>query len=88
MLLDEPTSALDSETSKKIFEMILSENKENGRTIVMITHDIRKTLSADKVAVISDGAISEYDSPDSLLRKGGDYKSLFEAQSHVAEKQK
>lgn len=79
MLLDEPTSALDAETSKKIFNMILSENKDNGKTVLMITHDIQKSLSADKVAVIDDGVISEYGSPDFLLAKDGIFKSLFDA---------
>lgn len=84
MLLDEPTSALDAETSKKIFDMILSENKENGKTVLMITHDIRKSLSADKVAVINGGVISEYGSPDTLIKKDGKFRALYDTMAASA----
>lgn len=82
MLLDEPTSALDAETSKKIFDMLITENKEKNKTIVMITHDIKKAFVADKVVVINDGKIAECGKPTELLEKDGAFKSLFIAQEN------
>lgn len=79
MLLDEPTSALDAETSKKIFDMLLAENKEKNKTIIMITHDTKNAFVADKVVVINDGQITESGKPNELIKNGGAFKSLFMA---------
>lgn len=88
MLLDEPTSALDAETSKKIFDMLLAEKEEKGKTIFMITHDIKKAFIADKVIVISDGRVTEYGNPNELMENEGMFKSLFLAQENTRITQK
>lgn len=80
LLLDEPTSALDAETSKKIIDMLLAENKQKNKTIVMITHDIKKAFVADKVVVINDGNIVECGRAIDLLEKKGAFASLMESQ--------
>lgn len=80
MLLDEPTAALDAETSNKIFDMLLAESKTKGKTVLVITHDVKKTLAADKVIVINNGEIVEKGNPNKLLKKGGAFKSLYDAQ--------
>lgn len=82
MLLDEPTSALDAETAKNIIDMLITENKEKNKTIIMITHDIKKTLTADKVVVINDGMVTEYGKPTELIEKNGAFKSLFGVQEN------
>lgn len=81
MLLDEPTSALDAETSKNIFDMLSAESKENGKTIVAITHDIKKAFYADKVIVINEGNVAEYGYPNELLNTNGAFNSLYLAQN-------
>lgn len=82
MLLDEPTSALDAKTSKKIFDMLKSENETKGKTIVVVTHEIKKALYANKVIVINDGEIVEFGTPDELLAlENSMFKSLYDAQN-------
>lgn len=81
MLLDEPTAALDAETSKKIFDMLSAENRVNGKTILMITHDVKKAFYADKAVVINDGRIAEYGTPEELQKNGGLFNTLLAAQA-------
>ena len=58
LLFDEPTKGLDPE-SKKEFEKILSELKNNGKTIVVVTHDIEFAASnSDRCAMIFGGEIT------------------------------
>lgn len=58
ILADEPTGALDSRTSKEILEILEGLNKE-GKTIVMITHDMDIARKAKRVIKIKDGEIFE-----------------------------
>ena len=58
LLADEPTGALDSKTSKEILEIIKSLNDE-GKTIIMITHDMDIASQANRQIRIKDGKIYE-----------------------------
>lgn len=58
LLADEPTGALDSRTSKEILEILESLNKE-GKTIIMITHDMEIARRAKRLIRIKDGEIFE-----------------------------
>ncbi len=53
---DEPTGALDKENAKNIMG-IFSRIKENGTTIVMVTHDKEISQQADREILISDGRL-------------------------------
>lgn len=57
LLADEPTGNLDSENSKEIIKLLRQFNKENKQTVIIITHDERIALSADRVIEIGDGKI-------------------------------
>lgn len=57
LLADEPTGNLDSENSKEIIKLLRQFNKENKQTVIIITHDERISLSADRVIEINDGKI-------------------------------
>jgi len=56
LLADEPTGNLDSENSEKIFE-ILGSLRNNGLTIVMITHNPELAERADRTIHIKDGLV-------------------------------
>ena len=58
LLADEPTGNLDSENSKQIISLLRKFNKENNQTVIIITHDERIALSADRVITIEDGKIT------------------------------
>lgn len=57
MLADEPTGNLDSENSKEIIDLLKMFNKKNNQTLIMITHDERIALQADRIITIMDGRI-------------------------------
>ena len=57
MLADEPTGNLDSENSKEIVSLLRKFNKEQNQTVIIITHDERIALAADRIIDIEDGKI-------------------------------
>ncbi|MEG1146927.1 MAG: ATP-binding cassette domain-containing protein, partial [Bacilli bacterium] len=56
LLADEPTGALDSKTSKEVL-LLFKELKDQGNTIVMITHDKNVANVGDRIITIVDGEI-------------------------------
>jgi len=58
ILADEPTGNLDSETSLKIMELLSSLNKKDGKTLIMVTHDIEYAGKfSDAIITLKDGQI-------------------------------
>ncbi|XP_071175209.1 multidrug resistance-associated protein 1-like isoform X4 [Mytilus edulis] len=66
LVLDEATAAVDMETDELIQKTIREEFKDC--TILTIAHRLNTILDYDKVMVLDQGLIKEYDSPDSLLK--------------------
>lgn len=57
ILADEPTGNLDSKNSKEIVELLRQFNKALNQTVIIITHDERIALDADRVIAVEDGKI-------------------------------
>lgn len=57
LLADEPTGNLDSENSREIIALLRHFNKEYKQTVIIITHDEKIALSADRIISIEDGKI-------------------------------
>ncbi len=58
VLADEPTGNLDSENSREIISLLRKFNREFNQTVIIITHDEKIALSADRVIAIEDGRIT------------------------------
>ncbi|MBQ7981852.1 MAG: ATP-binding cassette domain-containing protein [Oscillospiraceae bacterium] len=57
ILADEPTGALDSKTGEEIMELFKKLNREEGRTVIIVTHDPKIAEQCDRIIEISDGEI-------------------------------
>ena len=65
LLADEPTGNLDQRNSREIIDMLKLSNRNMNQTILLITHDEKVALEADRIITIEDGRIV------SDMRKGG-----------------
>lgn len=63
ILLDEPTAMLDPEGRESILETLHKLNKEDEKTIILITHFMEEAIEADRVLVMNDGEIFLEGSP-------------------------
>ena len=60
LLADEPTGALDQATGEQVMQLFRELNDE-GRTIIMITHDLNVAKAAQRIVKIVDGQLSPYE---------------------------
>ena len=59
ILADEPTGALDSKTSVEVMDLLTRLNKEEGMTLIVVTHESGVANCTDKIIHIKDGIIGE-----------------------------
>jgi putative ABC transport system ATP-binding protein len=57
LMADEPTGNLDSANGAHILELLLRLNREEGTTLVLVTHDSQVASHADRIITLRDGAI-------------------------------
>ncbi len=57
LLADEPTGNLDQKNSREIIDMLKLSNRNLNQTILLITHDEKVALEADRIVTIEDGKI-------------------------------
>ena len=78
LILDEATSALDN-TTEILIQRSLDELCK-GRTTIVVAHRLSTVKNADKIAVVSDGRITELGKHDELVALNGVYASLYKLQ--------
>lgn len=59
LFADEPTGNLDQKTAQRIIDLLFKMNKENGTTLVMVTHDNEIAKLCDRQVVIAGGQLTE-----------------------------
>ncbi len=57
IVLDEPTAMLDPQGRRDVLQAVTKLNKEHGMTVVLITHHMAEAVLADRVVVMSEGAV-------------------------------
>jgi osmoprotectant transport system ATP-binding protein len=69
ILMDEPFSALDPITREKLQDEIVKIQDELHKTIIFVTHDMDEAIRiADRIAVMDQGEIVQYDTPEEILK--------------------
>ena len=81
VVFDEATSNIDTETELKIREALAELIK--GRTTFIIAHRLSTLHDVDRILVIDGGRLVEQGRHEELLRRGGVYAGLYEAQFQV-----
>ena len=76
IVLDEPTAMLDPSGRREVIETVKKLNREEGITIVLITHYMDEAVQADRVIVVDDGKIKMDDTPQNVFSRVDEVKSL------------
>jgi putative ABC transport system ATP-binding protein len=58
LFADEPTGALDSLTGEKVMDVLVGLAREEGTTVIVVTHDARVAACADREVIVRDGRIT------------------------------
>ncbi|KAH9894553.1 P-loop containing nucleoside triphosphate hydrolase protein [Xylariomycetidae sp. FL2044] len=79
LLLDEATSALDSESEKSV--QVAFERAREGRTMVVVAHQLSTIQNADVIFVFNEGRVVEKGTHESLLKLRGVYWGMCQSQA-------
>ncbi|GGR73353.1 ABC transporter ATP-binding protein [Micromonospora fulviviridis] len=58
LFADEPTGALDSLTGEQVMDLLVSSAREQGTTVVLVTHEARVAAYADRQVIVRDGKVN------------------------------
>ena len=75
LILDEPMSGLDSE-GRELVRSVIEEQRDNGKAVIMVEHDLSLAAFADKWLLIHEGAVAACDTPERLMEREGMLKEL------------
>ena len=76
IIFDEPTAMLDPSGRKEVVDTILKLNKEEGKTIIHITHFMDEATNADKVIVMDEGKITMQGKPREIFARVEELNAL------------
>ena len=78
LVLDEATSALDTESEVQVQAALATLMSD--RTVLVIAHRLSTVRSADRIAVVEHGRVTELGNHEELLARGGTYSRLYQLQ--------
>ena len=69
ILMDEPFGALDPITRDTLQDLVKKLQQQLGKTFILVTHDMDEAIKlADKICIMTNGQVVQYDTPDNILR--------------------
>lgn len=81
VVLDEPTASLDPKSEYEIYRQF--RELMDGRTSILIAHRFSTVKLADKIYVLKNGSVIESGSHEELMKRNGEYASLFNLQAQA-----
>lgn len=67
--MDEPFGALDPITRDTLQDLVKELQRKLGKTFIFVTHDMDEAIKlADKICIMSEGKVVQFDTPDNILR--------------------
>lgn len=92
IILDEATSMLDPAGRKQLLSLVRKLQKEEGLTVLAVTHDLNEANNADQVLVLNQGRIQAQDKPaaifadpDQITRLGLELPFVYQVKEALAE---
>jgi ATP-binding cassette subfamily B protein len=79
LILDEPTVGLDEEGERLVQDAL--DHLSEGKTTILITHDLVHASKADRIALLGDARVVEVGSHEELMANGGRYAALYRMQN-------
>ena len=79
LILDEPTASLDPIAEQEIFNQF--DELRGGKTSIFVSHRLSSATTADKIIVLKDGRLIEEGNHAELMRRQGEYYTLFSTQA-------
>ena len=76
IVLDEPTAMLDPVGRKEVIETVMALNRQEGITVILITHYMEEAALADRVIVMEKGRVAMDDTPRKIFSKVEEMKKL------------
>lgn len=85
ILMDEPFGALDPITRDTLQDLVKTLQRKLGKTFIFVTHDMDEAIKlADKICIMSEGKVVQFDTPDNILRHpANDFVSDFIGQNRL-----
>lgn len=83
LILDEATAFADPDNEAKV-QKAFAELSE-GKTVIMIAHRLSTVVSADRIYVLDDGAVTESGDHEELMSRNGLYKKMFDEYTRSVE---
>ncbi len=69
LVLDEPTAMLDPKSRTEVMKIVHELNREQGLTVILITHHMDEAVMADKIYLMKEGHVVRCGSPKEIFRK-------------------
>lgn len=85
-LLDEPTASLDARSEKLVMQGI--ENRIDGKTTLIVTHQLSQLQNVEQIIVLQAGQIVESGSYDQLKQNGGVFSNMLNAKNALEAEEK